>query len=860
MSLICTAFALSASIVFSGVSAQAQSAPANATIGNQASATYTDGSNTTRTATSNTVVTTVQQVAALTLTADNSKVTNPGAPVYYPHTVTNTGNGNDSYSLSATNNAAGDNFDLTGLAVFADTDGNGVPDSATPITVSPTLAPGESFRFVVSGTVPATATSTQTSAVTVRATSVTTPAATLTNTDTVTVTNNAAIEVTKSISSNSGPAGSGVTYTLSYRNIGNTTATNFALTDNIPALTNYVAGSARWSKAATPLTDAPAGDPVAADGTTINYAFTAPAAGNRGSVGATISSVAPQSSGSVSFNIAVDAGIAPQIINNQATFTYNDGAANQTGNSNTVPFTVTRNSGVTLGDFTVPTAASGSAVRFNDLLTNTGNAIDTFDITLDNTTNTFPAGTTFKFFKADGATPLVDTNGNGIPDSGAIAPGGTTTIVLIAQLPNGTVTGPFTINAVARSVNNPASFDPGTNTVSTITANSVEITNAGGLGAGALTATPVTTLTGAPGTTQRFTLNVQNTSASADSYVVDFSNTAVFSPAAPLPAGYTVTFRDAGGAVLTNTGTVAPGATRQLFADVFIPSNASSGNIDIFFRAFSSTSGATDTKFDRVTVTNVAALTVEPNNFGQVFPGGTIVYPHVVTNNGNSAQTNIALTLLDSATGFTSVAYADLNNDGVLQPNETTTPLTTIASLAPGASVNVLVKVFAPAGVASNTQNVTTLTGTSAGGQTDSATDTTTVVSGDLKIEKFQSVDPDGPAVAQNFGAFTKGNASAAPGAFIRYQIVVTNTGNVAITSVVINDTTPGYTTYATGSASASATPASTATATYSVNGGAPIAATTAPANGASGVFTFNVGSLAPGGSATATFVVRVNP
>ena len=850
------ALGLFAVLLTTGGTAQAQTASANASIGNQASATYTDGSNTPRTATSNTVVTTVTQVPALALTANNTKVANPGSPVYYPHTVTNTGNGTDVINLTATNNASGnpaaDNIDLTGLLIYADADGNGVPDNNTPITSTTSLAPGQSFRFVVVGTIPAAATSGSAAAITVTATTVGTPAASQTNTDTVTVTNNAAIEVTKSISSNSGPAGTnGVTYTLTYRNTGNSTATGLTITDAVPANTTY-AGQGRWSKLAAVLTDGADGTVAATDGTTINYSATTTGGTNgRGTVTAVISSVPAQTSGSVSFQINVNTGISPQIINNQAAFTYNDGATNQTGNSNTVPFTVTTSAGVTLGDFTVATANQGAAVRFNDLLTNTGNASDIFDITLDNATNTVPAGTTFKFFKPDGATPLVDTNNNGIPDTGAIDAGGTYQVVLIAQLPTGIPAGPFTINAVARSTNNSASFDPGTNTVTLVNGNTVEITNAGGAGAGALTTTPVTTLPGAPGSTQRFELNIQNTSAVADSYSLQFSNTSVFTPnPIALPAGFTVTFRDAAGAVLSSTGNVAAGTTRQVFADVFIPANATPGNVDVYFRAFSATSGASDSKFDRVTVNTVSALTVTPNNFGQLFPGGTIVYPHVVTNNGNSNQNNIGLNLSNSVPGFTAVAYQDLNNNGILEPNEAATPLTNITQLTPGQSVNVLVKVFAPAGVDANTANVTTLTGLSATGQTGTATDTTTVVLGDLKIEKFQSVDIDGPGATNTFGAYTKGNQSAPPGAYIRYRIIVTNTGNVPVSGVVVSDTTPSYTKYLIASG----------TATYSVNGATAVAATTAPGDNTAGSFTFNVGALAPGGSAQVDFGVRVNP
>src|SRR5215469_1898956 len=79
--------------------ATAQTAAGTA-IGNQASATYTDSSSVSRTATSNVVTTIVQQVASLTLTANGAKTASPGSPVFYPHTLTNTGNGSDSFTLT----------------------------------------------------------------------------------------------------------------------------------------------------------------------------------------------------------------------------------------------------------------------------------------------------------------------------------------------------------------------------------------------------------------------------------------------------------------------------------------------------------------------------------------------------------------------------------------------------------------------------------------------------------------------------------------------------------------------------------------------------------------------------------------
>ena len=132
---------------------EAEAAPAAGTvIGNQASATYTDGTNVQRTATSNVVQTTVAQRAALTLTPTNSLPGVSGSPVVFAHTLTNTGNGSDTFALSGANQG-GDTFNFASITFFADVNGDGVADNATPIVSTGPLAAGGIFRFVASVTV-----------------------------------------------------------------------------------------------------------------------------------------------------------------------------------------------------------------------------------------------------------------------------------------------------------------------------------------------------------------------------------------------------------------------------------------------------------------------------------------------------------------------------------------------------------------------------------------------------------------------------------------------------------------------------------------------------------------------------------
>jgi trimeric autotransporter adhesin len=428
--------------------------PANTSIGNQASATYTDASNTQRTATSNAVVTIVQQVASFTLTTDGQgKPAAPGGQVVFPHTLTNTGNGTDTFNLFVTNNA-GDQFDLTNLTLYADVNGDGVPDNSTPINSTGALAAGEIFKFVAAGIVPGSQTSLQTAVITVTAsgTATATPAPAQTNTDTTTVTSNAVVNVTKAISAGSGSAGSGpYTFTLTYTNTGNNTATSLTLTDVIPNGMTYVAGSARWSitGSGVALTDANDG----AQGTppdTITYDFGQTVAGR---VTAVVSRVQPGESRTLTFQVTIPAAQGAGVIRNTAYYNYDPGTGTPTGTfpTNTTTFNVVQGAGVTITGDTVANAVQGATVVFTNVVTNTGNGPDSFDITLSNTS--FPAGTTFQLFKTDGITPLVDTNGNSTPDTGTLAVAGTYALVVHVILPPGAsgTNVNYTVNVIATS-------------------------------------------------------------------------------------------------------------------------------------------------------------------------------------------------------------------------------------------------------------------------------------------------------------------------------------------------------------------------------------------------------------------------
>jgi hypothetical protein len=404
---------------------------------------------------------------------------------------------------------------------------------------------------------------------------------------------------------------------------------------------------------------------------------------------------------------------------------------------------------------------------------------------------------------------------------------------------------------------NPLVSATATDQLTAITPSTVDLTNdsalpgAPGAGAGP-EGLPVVTNATNPGTTTRFTLYVNNTGPAADAYALGASVDGSFGSIL-LPPGWSVTFRDAGNAVITGTPSIAAGGNALVYADVTVPAGFAATTIDLYFRALSPTSGASDRIHDAVTVSPVRSLALVPNGNAQVVPGGTHVYSHLLANNGNvlegdGAGSFVALTTAEGQAGWSSTLYWDADNSGTLNAGDPViADLTTVGGLSPGASIRLFVQVFAPAGAPLGQVNVTTVTATtsnigyvSAVPVPASATDNTTIINGQLQIVKRQALDAtcDGTEDAP----FDVLDLSSLPDRCVRYEITVTNVGTSNVTNVVLSDATPANTTFSIAGAFLS------------------VGTLTTPADGATGTISGDVGALAPGQSAILRFNVRINP
>jgi trimeric autotransporter adhesin len=925
--------------------AQAVVPTAGTLILNQSSMTFTDADGAAWSTTSNTVSTTVQQVGAFTLspgtasnnnaaTAGNNKSAGVGVTVYSPYLLTNTGNGNDTFSVGVTGSITTGGFSK--IEIYED-DGTGNPTATAPLCsitagtnvsctnadnkVTISLAPSATYKFVVAYTMASAATGSTTATVSTYSAFVGSGKKEV-RTDTVTVTASAAFVaglaiktpmvapvsgtwpvVTSGRSTSTKPVYT--TFTLTYTNTGGA-AGNVYLIDTLPLGFSYVIGSAVSSCApGTALDEGNTSNP-SCNGGTIQFKQSGQ------SVQAVVPSVAAGTSGSLSFKVQVltTAPVGNGSTNNSAAYTPSSclaGSISQcelvtsTTATNNAAFTVTPLRGVQMGqpDTTAGTPASGSdasqlsklSAGTSDVLafvvTNTGEVADTFNLSYGSakrvSMSSFPSNAVLSWFYADKTTPLQDTNGDGVVDTGDMAAGSSQTVYLRVFVPSDTpqsTMANYEATVLATSVNDVTAKDASYADVLMITGGGIDLTlteiynsstnTMGDWGQGPSSAPLLTTTAVLAGSTVTIPVYLTNNfDTSTTVWLTQGGNKDMGS----LPNGWSAywTTGVCNGSPVTST-TLNTGAQAALKLCVVTSPNAPTMTQPVYLKAYTKTGTVvTDTLYVAVSVTSKTAnqFVLLGNRTNTVSQGSFVDYAHVATNTGANAcgaaagggHMKVEVSFADStavATGWTTLVYLDADNNDLVSAGDTiiSDGKLTSGSLAAGASVKFLVRVFAPQmpGLNTTVPLKVTVTDVDASGQTSdcgsrSVTDLTTVQGSPLTVLKTQATSAGTCSASFAGVTFATTPLSVAAGDCLYYQIEVTNIGPGLQSNVVVSDVASNYTTFYSSGSSATCTGVSgfTGSSAVAVNGDVITC-------GATG------NSLPVGGKLTLRYAVQVKP
>jgi len=857
--------------------------PAGTQIQNQASASYIDSAGQPRTTTSNLVVTVVQQVYDFTITPDGTesapgqiRAALPGGQVIFNYLVTNTGNGTDTINLNTVQGTS-DNFDLLSPTIYLDANCNGNldPGETTPIT-SVTLGMGQQACVIVRATIPASATGGQYGNLNLVGTSAGSPSVTDTNNwARALASNQAALTASKSASpSGTVSPGDTITYTISGQNVGGSAAYGISVTvDGSPKTGILIADVIPTGLTVSSMPTGYAGAGTVRfiydDGTgwkTLNSSILPLTGNGTVKIGMLIEGTGAFFPVGAQYTFTFQAQVpsaasAGASYANSATVSYNDGTTDQTVTTNTTTNTVAATyqpvvgypGNVTLGNETqdISSAFSGSAVTFTNVVRNDGNAPDSFNLTLQN--STFPTGTTCQILAADGVTPISGP-------IGPIAPGATQTVYVKCQLPAGYWENPadgmtttYKVELKATSVNDPSKSDITTDRlVDILPGYSVDLAAHGYAGDNNAGNDNPPAQSANPGQVVYFPIDVYNAGANPD----------VYNLTASLPAGWTVVFYPDANcdgmmdsptpAPVTNTGLVNPGETKCFIAAVQVPAGEAPGANPVSFTATSTTvPGVSDTISTTVNVNLVAQVTLDPDRSGTVTSPGTIQYTHTLTNNSN--------TPLYCYVGGNGGSYGwtyQYSTDG----SNWYSALGNVSVGANGGTQTIYVRVLVPAGEPIGRTDVNTIQArcfvtypsdplaTTPDAQ-DTATETTTIVGGELRVTKSAKT-----YVGTSTTVRDATGATAFPGDVIEYTIEAENIGTGDLTNVKISDPIPAYTTFVR----VEATSSFGGTVEFSADG------TTwytdpddVPTVGVSVVYV-RVSTMPPGGKITITLRVRV--
>ena len=318
----------------------------------------------------------------------------------------------------------------------------------------------------------------------------------------------------------------------------------------------------------------------------------------------------------------------PRILAVDLNDTAGNGDATTDGNGDNLP-DASNNNGldddVTDDDVqTVNTVPEGGTVIFQNIITNNGNASETFNLSFLNdggaawkasTTDAYPAvlapftgtnacdGTAARAFPAGTTFRFTDASGSSVITSVVVAAGASTTVRFEAVLPSGTNgPGEYCASTAATHNTNTSVVNYKLERLAHIAPAAVDLANSDNSAAsgdtepfvsvGSITTTsPITNQVGNPGDTVTFDLYIRNDGGVGESYTLSSGATwnggaqgdATFAAGVlgAIHSGWSVVFKDndpatatANGTVITSTDTVPAGGAIRVLAEVTIPATA----------------------------------------------------------------------------------------------------------------------------------------------------------------------------------------------------------------------------------------------------------------------------------------------
>ena len=367
--------------------------PAGTVISNFATGEYKDANgNAMASVTSNTVTTTVSQVAGVDISDISDATTAPGGSATYAATITNTGNGTDSFGLSIaeTENDGGDHT----VTIYFDTNGNGVldPGETTVVDSTTALAADADYDVIILVQNNSTYNSGSDSSsvdVTFTATSDFNNSVSEDEEFTSTVVAPELV-VTISVDNDSPKPLDVVTVTITGENNGSAVAEDVIFSAPIPANMTYVPGSLKITTSAR--TDA--GDADSSD-----YNVT-----TSGAVTLSYGDIAASGSGYATFQVTLDDDVPT------GTDIEPEATADYTGNGDPIDatggeMTVSQAYAVVVGADDSDNADPSDTVFYVVTVFNDGNGTDSFDLSTSD-----DSSWTWTIYK--------DVNGNGVYDDG----------------------------------------------------------------------------------------------------------------------------------------------------------------------------------------------------------------------------------------------------------------------------------------------------------------------------------------------------------------------------------------------------------------------------------------------------------